>query len=269
MGLLDKAEEYENKPAKAKKVAKAKPAKTAEKAKPAKAKAAVKAKPAKAKAAKASKPQRAKRERVNKSLPDEFVLAGKNNRAAAWFANFCWNWGLLIAALSIIIFSGSDFTWLLIAGLAMPLLNVLIIPMKFGRNFGQFISRTKYVTYKGSKPVFVHAILSNLKTPALFGGLAFLAMSGIGSNTNAGTNTMMLVGSVCCFLYPITEWVFRKFDVNDANQSVWDKIFAAYLVHHVPTGDEKGWLAKLESLGDFGAKRIAKMDEKDTTVDET
>jgi len=25
----------------------------------------------------------------------------------------------------------------------------------------------------------------------------------------------------------------------------------------------------LESLGDFGAKRIAKMDEKDTTVDET
>jgi hypothetical protein len=265
MGLLDKAEEYEKKPAKAKKAVKAMPAKAkaAVKAKPAKAKAAVKAKPVKA-----SRPQREKREPIIKDLPDEFVLAGKNHRAAAWFANFCWNWGLLIAALSIIIFSGGDFTWLLLAGLAMPLLNVLIIPMKFGRNFGQFLSRTKYVTYKGSKPNFVHAILSNLKTPTLFGGIAFLAMSGIGSNSSEGIDSTMLALSIGCFIYPIIEWAFKKFTVNDGNQSVWDKIFAAYLVHHVPTGDEKGWLAKLESLGDFGAKRIAKMDEKDTTVDE-
>jgi len=267
MGLLDKAEEYEKKPAKAKPAK----AKAAVKAKPVKAKAAVKAKPAKAKAkpARASRPQREKRERIAKDLPDEFVLAGKNHRAAAWFANFCWNWGLLIAALSVTIVSASDLTWLLIAGLAMPLLNVLLIPMKFGRNFGQFLSRTKYVTYKGSKPNFVHAILSNLKTPALFGGLGFLLMSGIGSNSNDGINTSMLVMSIVCFLYPISEWAFKKFDVNDGNQTVWDKVFSAYLVHHIPTGDEKGWAAKLESLGDFGAKRIAKMDEKDTIVDET
>jgi len=275
MGLLDKAEEYEKKPAKAmpakaKAVVKAKPAaKAVAKAKPA-AKAVVKAKPAaKAKPARASRPQREKRERIAKDLPDEFVLAGKNHRAAAWFVNFCWNWGLLIAALSLIIFAGGDLTLLLIAALVMPLLNVLLIPMKFGRNFGQFLSRTKYVTYKGSKPNFLHAILSNLNTPALFGGLGFLLMSGIGSNSNDGVNTMMLVLSIVCFLYPISEWAFKKFDVSDSNQTVWDKLFSAYLVHHVPTGEEKGWAAKLESLGDFGAKRIAKMDEKDTTVDET
>ena len=266
MGLLDKAEEYEKKPAKAVKAKPAK-AKAAVKAKPAKAKAAVKAKPAKA--VKASRPQREKRERADKSLPDDFVLAGPNHRAAAWFANFCWNWGLLIGGMSLIIFASGDLTWLLIAGLAMPLLNVLIIPMKFGRNFGQFLSRTKYVTYKGNKPNFSHAILSNLKTPALFGGLAFLAMSGIGSNSNDGVNSSMLAFSFACFLYPIIEWSFKKFTVNDYNQSVWDKMYAAYLVHHTPTGNERGWLAKLESLGDFGAKRIAKMDEKDTTVDET
>ena len=272
MGLLDKAEEYEKKPAKAKKAVKAEPAKAkiAVKAKVAvKAKAVVKAKAAvKARPAKASRPKREKGERINRDLPDEFVLAGKNHRAAAWFANFCWNWGLLIAALSLIIVTGSDFTLLLIAGLVMPLLNVLLIPMKFGRNFGQFLSRTKYVTYTGNKPNFTHAVLSNLKTPAIFGGFAFLAMSDIGSSSQEGANTMMLVWSGLCFLYPIVEWAFTKFTVNEFNQSVWDKIYAAYLVHHVPTGDEKGWLAKLESLGDFGAKRIAKMDENDTKVDE-
>ena len=274
MGLLDKAEEYEKKPAKAKKAAaKAKPAKARPakakpvKAEPAKAKP-VKAEPAKAKPVKASRPQREKRERVNRDLPDEFVLAGKNHRAAAWFANFCWNWGLLIGGVSIIIFSSGDLTWLLIGGLAMPLLNILVIPMKFGRNFGQFLSRTKYVTHKGSKPNFGHAVLSNLKTPALFGGIAFLAMSGIGSNSSEGVNSTMLGLSVVCFIYPIIEWAFKRFTVNESNQSIWDKIFAAYLVHHIPTGNEKGWLAKLESLGDFGAKRIAKMDEKDTPVDE-
>ena len=78
----------------------------------------------------------------------------------------------------------------------------------------------------------------------------------------------MLIFSILCFLYPISGWAFKKFSVNDSNQTVWDKVFGSYLVHHVPTGNEKGWAAKLESLGDFGAKRIAKMDEKDSAVDE-
>ena len=30
--------------------------------------------------------------------------------------------------------------------------------------------------------------------------------------------------------------------------------FSAYLVNHVATGSETGWLARFESLGDFGDK---------------
>ena len=35
----------------------------------------------------------------------------------------------------------------------------------------------------------------------------------------------------------------------------------------MPTGKETGWLARLESLGEFGAKRIAKIDEKRAAAD--
>ncbi|MCS5538260.1 MAG: hypothetical protein NZ770_09145, partial [Candidatus Poseidoniaceae archaeon] len=148
-----------------------------------------------------------------------------------------------------------------------PISNVLFIPAKFGRNIGEFVSRTKYVSWKGGKPIFLHGIMTNINTPMLFLGLGFLAISGIGNSSSDGVDAQMITLCLICLAFPISEYIFKRVVGRENNQGMWDKMFGAYLVHHVPTGKETGWLARLESLGEFGAKRIAKIDEKRSAAD--
>jgi len=54
----------------------------------------------------------------------------------------------------------------------------------------------------------------------------------------------------------IVFWIFNFFlkKNSDFSQGVFDLAFSSYLVKHVSTGDETGWMARFESLGDFGDK---------------
>ena len=53
-------------------------------------------------------------------------------------------------------------------------------------------------------------------------------------------------------LFWIVNFFFKK--NSDFSQGTIDLVFSAYLVKHVATGEETGWLARFESLGDFGDK---------------
>ena len=49
------------------------------------------------------------------------------------------------------------------------------------------------------------------------------------------------------------------------NQGIYDLIFGSYYVKHVPTKDETtgtGWMAKFESMGDYGEKFQANREKK-------
>ncbi len=59
---------------------------------------------------------------------------------------------------------------------------------------------------------------------------------------------------------PVMNYYFRKY--TEANQSLWDYIFGAYLVTHTPTGEETGWTARFERMGDYVEKRQEKAAEK-------
>ena len=61
-------------------------------------------------------------------------------------------------------------------------------------------------------------------------------------------------------LIPVMNYFFRKY--TEANQSFWDYIFGAYLVTHTPTGEETGWTARFERMGDYVEKRQEKAAEK-------
>ena len=54
----------------------------------------------------------------------------------------------------------------------------------------------------------------------------------------------------------IVFWIFNFFlkKNSDYSQGAFDLAFSSYLVKHVASGDETGWLARFESLGDFGDK---------------
>lgn len=264
MGLLDKVDNMDDaKPAKAK----PKAAKAVAKATPKAAKAVAKkatpkaAKPA-AKTIKLKDEGSDKPEKIRPTgLPEGFELAGNMPRYIGWIINFAWNFGVSIGLLSILSTGAdSDLTigWA-VAGL-MILINWLVLPIWTGRNIGEFVSRTKYINSSGSKPIFLHAVLNN--------SIGFLSLIGLilmmANFQDIGTTGMVPFITGVVF---IVFWIFNFFlkKNSDFSQGAFDLAFSSYLVKHVATGDETGWMARFESLGDFGdkwAERSANREDK-------
>ena len=252
MGLLDKVDNLdETQPAKAK----PKAAKAVAKAKPKAAKAVAKATP-KAKTAKPARPKKAEKardkpERIRPTgLPEGYELAGKMPRYIGWLINFGWNFGVAIGLLSIISTGAdSDLTLGWIASLLMITINWLVLPIWTGRNIGEFVSRTKYINSSGNKPVFIHAILNN--------SIGFLSLIGLillmanFQNISSGGMPWFITGVVGILFWIVNVFFKRN---SDFSQGTIDLLFSSYLVKHVSTGEETGWLARFESLGDFGDK---------------
>ena len=60
-----------------------------------------------------------------------------------------------------------------------------------------------------------------------------------------------VIGIVMIVLWIVNFFLKKN---SDYSQGIFDLAFSAYLVNHVATGTETGWLARFESLGDFGDK---------------
>ncbi len=248
MGLLDKVDNLdEKKPAKA---AKAKAAKPAPK------KAVRKASPKPMKAAKAAKAVAVDAEQpvVQKirptGLPEGYELAGKMPRYIGWLINFGWNFGVLIGTISVFMFGDPDMTLPFLAAAIMILMNWLVIPIWLGRNIGEFVSRTKYINSAGNKPLFIHAVMNNsLGFMFLIGFITIFVQFQNLSSTNG--MTYFGIGMLFMIIW-VVNFFFKK--NSDYSQGIFDLAFRAYLVKHVATGEETGWMARFEGLGDFGAK---------------
>lgn len=268
MGLLDKAGAgaEEKKPAAAKAVAKAAPAAKAV-AKAAPAAKAVKAKQAKAKAPKA-RPM---------GLSDDYELASSNNRRISWLVNFIINFGVLFAALFIAASDTGIVTTILFAtSFAVILLNTVVIPMKFSRNLGQFVSRTKFVRGDGTNPLFLHGILAN--TAGLLSLVGLIMVATQFQKLNEADNTAAIIffslGAVFIILWFIDRFLRNG---SEMGQGLYDMLFRAFLVKYVPSEEEKatGVWARLENMGNFGdqllkrqEERKAKKDQKDSETGE-
>ena len=262
MGLLDKVDNLDDtKPAKA----------VAKKAAPKKAspKVAAKALPKRAVAKKATpksaKSAKAKVKRITpQGMPEGFELAGSMPRYIGWLINFAWNFGVVIGLLSILATGAdSDLTipWLG-AGL-MIIVNWLVMPIWTGRNIGEFVSRSKYINASGVKPNSTHAILNN--------SLGFMSLAGVimmfvnFQNLSGDGLVPFIIGILMVILW-VLNFFFKK--NSDFSQGIFDLAFSTYLVKHVATGSETGWIARFEGLGDFGDKwqvRQASRAEKSAT----
>ena len=251
MGLLDKVDNLEEtKPAKA--VAKKATAKKAV----AKKAVAKKATPAKAVAKKVkaenatTKEAKPLKQRRPTGLPEGFELATSMPRYIGWLINFAWNFGLVIGLLILLSTGGDpDLTLPWIAAGLMIILNWLVLPIWTGRNIGEFVSRSKYITSSGNKPFPAHAILNNsLGFMSLAG--AIMLLTSFQEISSSGL-VPFIVGIVFILLWVI-NFFFKK--NSDYSQGIFDMAFSAYLVKHVATGTETGWMARFEGLGDFGDK---------------
>ena len=255
MGLLDKVDNLDDK-----KPAKATPKKAvAKKATP---KVVAKKATPKAAAKKAS-PKSVSKESVSKKapkettkrirpsgLPDGFELSGPMPRYIGWLINFAWNFGALIATMSVFVFGDPDLTIGFAGAAIMILINWLVIPIWLGRNIGEFVARTKYINSSGSKPNPVHAVLNNSLGFMFLFGLILVVVNFSQLSATSGM-TWFAIGIVMMIIWVVNFFLKKN---SDYSQGMFDLMFRAYSVKHVSTGSETGWLAKFEGLGDLGEK---------------
>ena len=256
MGLLDKAaasDKEDTKPkAKAKKAAaKAKPVKTA------------KAKPVKAERAPKAKKVKAPRARPME-LSDEYELASTMNRRISSLVNFVINFGVLFAALFIGANDTNLITTILFATSGgIIILNAIFIPMRFSRNLGQFVSRTKYVRGDGSNPLFLHGILANTAGLLALIGLIFVAtqFQKLTEADNTGAIIFFSLGTIFILLWFVDRYLRNG---SAMGQGLYDLAFRAYLVKYVPSDDEKatGIWSRLENMGNFGDQLIKRQEDR-------
>lgn len=276
MGLLDKAGDVGSakKPVakavpKAKPVAKAVPkAKAVAKAVP-KAKAVAKAKvatPAPV-AVKVAEPVAAVVKKARpQGLPENFEIASANARRIAWFTNFVVNLGPIFAFLfSVTILDAFTTIFALIALIAL-ILNLIVVPVMSGRTLGNFVSRTKNVNSSGNKPIFLHALLVYSTGIFALMGLIFLMVNVQNVLNSKGTEQIWAsVWSILGVVFIVLYFVNVSFKNSSAlKQGLYDTLFGAYLVKHVPVAGEEstGIIAKLESMGTYGDRYSKRQAEK-------
>jgi len=253
MGLLDKASntsDDDKKPV-AKAIAKAAPVAEAV------------AKPVKAAKAKKVKTPRAKKARPI-GLSDEYELCTDMNRRISWLVNFVVNFGVLFAAIFITMSDTGMITTILYAVSALVIfINVVIIPMKFSRNVGQFASRTKFVRGDGSTPNKLHGLMVNsVGILALIGLImVFSQFQMLKESDNTTAIILFSLGTILIILWFVDRYLKNG---SEMRQGLFDLLFGAFLVKYIPAEDEKatGIWARLENMGNFGDQLVKKTEER-------
>ena len=229
----------------------------------------------KKKAIKAAKPKKAKAAKVmledelddldfdtgaakaSRVLPDEFVLAGKPAKFARALIDLLVTYGWLVPLVTMTAYgSFFDPTYFVIGGALITVFNLIVLPVMTNRTIGNFVSMTKFVTHKGNPPMFLHLTLRGLNFGFFGVGLAAL-MIGFPTMDSVVLGIGFAMLSIC-----FADYVVKKVR-HEKQQGLYDSLFNAFLVSHVRSGDEEGWLGRLESLADFGESRFKLGGSKD------
>ena len=207
------------------------------------------------------------RERVDRSLAGDYEKAGTAAFSFRRLIDFVANIGWSIPILAIGAFgSNSDFTWFLLGGMCITLLNTIVLPVQFGRTLGNFTTRTAFVRHTGKQPIAIFHLLKAMYLPFIVLGLFGIQMA---INYSENTNIVGLIICMVALLIVIAEIVISRIRKGD-RQGLWESVFlGVYLVKHVSTGESSGWLKRLESSGDFFESKGWGVDKEGEDSDES
>lgn len=243
MGLLEKAGKISDKGKdKPKAKAKASPKKAA------KAKVSKKKDVKEPKKAKVRKPRAP---RVARVLPDGFDLARPAAKGARSLVDLIVNYGGMIALIGFTATGAFFDPTIMLVGVLVPILiNMFVMPYKFNRTVGMFLTRTRYVNSHGNHPNFTHQIFSSLTPFLIMGGVMGIFM-GVGNDET----TALVVGIIMITIVLIDYVVTRIRSANEQSQNMWDAMYGCWFVVAERTDGDSKWSARLEALGDWGEKR--------------
>jgi hypothetical protein len=219
----------------------------------------------------APRKKRERKARVPRTMPEGYESAGKAAKFARRLVDTIVTYGALFATLGTFAMVDSDFTIFWIAAFALMLVNIAVLPWKTNRSVGMFLTRTRFINWKGNHPHWSHQVLRNLTTLFVMAAIIGVAL-GAGGTGSAEMNWTILGIAIAIGLIPISNYIFTKIRIaNGHDQNMWDTMYGAWLVVGKKEETEGGsrWMERLESLGDWGEKRgwAGGDDEEDDSAD--
>ena len=220
----------------------------------------------KAKTPKKTRPVREKKAKVAKIFPTGFEKASNLQKRTRRFVDFIvsYGWSIPIIGLSA---WGSNFnpTPFFLVGIILIVGNLIILPSQTSRSMGNWVSRTKYINSRGENPLWPYLFLKGITTVFVLGGI--MALLSIPSNGGLGDTTTSKIFTVIGLLMifpPLLDYIMLKLS-KDKGMGLWDRLFGSiWMVKTGKTAEAKGWLKRLESLGDFAESRGLLKESEDT-----
>ena len=193
---------------------------------------------------------REKKVRAPKVLPEDSELASPTQFRIKKYSDFLVSWGWTIPLVGFTAW-GNDFqpTIFVLAGMCLIAFNLGFMAYTTGRTTGNWITRTIYVNTKGEKPHQSYIFLKGMTFPlVILGIIAILTATATGLTENAGKIQLAL--GLFFLLPPLLDYLFYRFKSDDLG--LWDTLYGGvWLVKTAKTAESKGWLKRLEQLGDY------------------
>ena len=196
---------------------------------------------------------REKKERVVRKMGEDREIAGMAAFSFRRIVDFIVNYGWAIPILGIsLLGTNADFTWFIIGGLALMLLNNIVLPYQFGRTLGNFTTRTMFIRHTGKPPMFMFFLMKTFYFPFLLLGLFGIQLA---LEYSKETNIVVLVICIISLLIFLADTVISRIRKDD-RMGLWETAFlGVWLTKHISSGESSGWLKRLESSGDFFEQR--------------
>jgi len=205
---------------------------------------------------KKTRPIKEKKIRTPKTLPDGFESATNLQKRTRRFVDFAVSYGWSIPILGLQGFGGgADTTYFIILGILLAIGNLVVLPAYTNRSIGNWVSRTKYVNTRGENPLWPFLTIKGLTTPfVLISSFAILVIMSELSMGDSPFETIFRVIGLLLIMPPLVDYVMYKRRANGLG--LWDTFFGGvWMVKTGKTAEAKGWLKRLESLGDFAESR--------------
>lgn len=196
---------------------------------------------------------REKKERVVRKISEDREIAGMAAFSFRRIVDFIVNYGWAIPILGIsLLGTNADFTWFIIGGLALMLLNNIVLPYQFGRTLGNFTTRTMFVRHTGKPPMFMFFLMKTFYFPFFLLGLFGIQLA---LEYSKETNIVVLVICIISLLIFLADTIISRIRKDD-RMGLWETAFlGVWLTKHISSGESSGWLKRLESSGDFFEQR--------------
>ena len=191
-----------------------------------------------------------KKVRAPKVLPEGSEPASPTQFRIRKYSDFLVSQGWTIPLVGFTAW-GNDFqpTIFVLAGLGLISFNLGFMAYSTGRTTGNWITRTTYINTKGEKPHQSFIFLKGMTFPLVILGLiAILTATATGLSESAGKIPLAI--GLFFMIPPLLDYLFYRFKSDDLG--LWDTLYGGvWLVKTAKTAESKGWLKRLEQLGDY------------------